>query len=141
MPPQQLLHALQPHAKFIITVSDPAARMYSDYYFLDDNLKPLRPGVAHSKSPQQFHSRVVTQINSFHACVNGYVSEMKKENGLFLDGFKNRRKEFNAPDNVDVSISNKQHPDFPLWFRASQMCAHDRHSFAVGGHGRIAIGT
>ena len=46
VPVPQLLREMQPDAKFIITVTDPVRRTYSDYYFLDDNRKvrdPTRP--------------------------------------------------------------------------------------------------
>lgn len=45
IPPVQLIREIQPHAKFIITLNDPVKRMYSDYYFLEDTLKPVRPGI------------------------------------------------------------------------------------------------
>ena len=34
VPIPQLLREMQPFAKFIVTISDPVQRMYSDYYFL-----------------------------------------------------------------------------------------------------------
>jgi hypothetical protein len=40
-PPPQILRQMQPNARFVVTAADPVKRMYSDYYFLDDNLKPV----------------------------------------------------------------------------------------------------
>ena len=34
IPIPQLVREMQPHAKFIVTLSDPVSSMYSDYYFL-----------------------------------------------------------------------------------------------------------
>ncbi len=34
IPIPQLVREIQPHAKFIVTLTDPVSRMYSDYYFL-----------------------------------------------------------------------------------------------------------
>jgi hypothetical protein len=119
VPPAQILREMQPHAKFLITLSDPVQRMYSDYYFLDDSLKPVdmmnrqRRGhdkadatAVHQKSPQEFHTRAVAQVSQFQQCVR------------------------------DVELENKE----VGWFRASQICAHDRKKFGVGGWGRLNIG-
>ena len=40
-PIPQIIRMMQPNAKFILTVADPVRRLYSDYYFLDDNLKVM----------------------------------------------------------------------------------------------------
>ena len=76
IPPSQLIREIQPQAKFIITITDPVKRFYSDYYFLGDDLRPVfRPGNrggSHSgnpnqdKSPQQLHERVIDQIDLFN---------------------------------------------------------------------------
>ncbi|CAM9315102.1 unnamed protein product, partial [Ectocarpus fasciculatus] len=54
IPAPQIIREMQPNAKFLITLSDPVNRMYSDYYFLDDSLKP--------KSPKEFHLRAEKQV-------------------------------------------------------------------------------
>ncbi len=118
IPPPQLIRELQPEALFLITLQDPVARMYSDYHFLDDSMRPhhlpksahLRNSnsniIADEKNPHIFHERVVKQVRAFRECVEG------------------------------VTQSNKTH----CWFRASQECAHDRSRFAVAGWGRLSIG-
>lgn len=113
VPSPQLIREIQPNAKFLITVADPVNRMYSDYYFLNDDLKPLRKGTPNTKSPDEFHERVSEAINNFKKCV--------EETSLSY---------FNAQSDSDKG----------LWFRASQICAHDRHKFSKGGHGRLGIG-
>jgi len=37
--------------------------MYSDYYFLEDNLRPVQPGPT-TKSALQFHGRAAVQVGS-----------------------------------------------------------------------------
>lgn len=49
--------------RFIITLTDPIKRMYSDYYFLEDNLRPVQPGPT-TKSALQFHGRAAVQVGS-----------------------------------------------------------------------------
>lgn len=58
----QLIRELQPQAKFLLTLSDPVRRMYSDYYFLNDNLLPVYNTAAsdYTKSAQEFHLRSKT---------------------------------------------------------------------------------
>ena len=74
IPPPQIIREMQPNAKFLITLSDPVKRMYSDYYFLDDSLKPvenlkrdhkrgLRDQRIHEKSPEEFHERATLQVS------------------------------------------------------------------------------
>ena len=110
----QLLKEVQPNTKFVVTISDPANRLYSDYNFLNDDLRPVRPDGQSSKSPEEFHQRVVKQINDFKECITKESSKIGN----------------------DPAAPVKS----PLWFRASQVCAHDRQRFAKGGWGRISIG-
>lgn len=112
VPTPQLLRELQPDAKFIITLNDPVRRMYSDYYFLHDSLKPLRPGMHHNKSGEEFHHRAVQQVEAFEECVRGYTTRLKGAHGLAF--YKN------FADAVQVPPV-KGDPDFPIWFRAAQM--------------------
>ena len=114
IPPPQVIRELQPNAKFIITLTDPVHRMYSDYYFLGDNLMPVRPGGGNTKSPEEFHERAARQVQHMTACVESELAAMPGGGGSAAGS--------------------------PLWFRASQMCAHDRHALAVGGWGRLSIG-
>ena len=81
IPTPQLLREMQPDAKFIITLTDPVRRMYSDYYFLHDNLKPLRVNMLHNKSAEQFHERVAKQVSEFNSCVKVYVDKLRPQLG------------------------------------------------------------
>ena len=116
IPPPQIIREMQPDAKFIITMSDPVKRTYSDYHFLGDDLKPVHQGppgkgrhadyvennAPSKKSAREFHERTVSQISDMKACIEA----KSEQNG---------------------------------WFRASQICAHDRHKFGIGGWGRMSI--
>ncbi|KAI8520556.1 Carbohydrate sulfotransferase 15 [Branchiostoma belcheri] len=54
-----LLRAVQPHAKFILTIRDPAERLYSEYlYFTHDK-----------KSAAKFHEDVIIAVDIFNACL------------------------------------------------------------------------
>jgi hypothetical protein len=64
---------MQPNAKFIITLTDPVRRMYSDYNFLDDNLLPATE--LSVKSAAEFHERAVAQIDGMAQCLKGYNLE------------------------------------------------------------------
>eukprot|EP01038_Epipyxis_sp_PR26KG_P008159 gene8159-11043_t len=128
IPPPQIIREIQPNAKFILTLSDPVQRMYSDYYFLGDNLRPVRPdeeGNNNEKSARQFHDRVLYQTNEFRKCVDNNKSFLE-------DIIREKQEEF-----LDLSNSKMKNQ---IFLRASQVCAHDRHRFAVGGWGRISIG-
>ena len=109
--------------------------MYSDYYFLHDNLKPLRPGMAHNKSAEEFHYRVTRQIDEFDACVSSYILDIesrfpnvavRKHKGsgnksaghhtsyLFFEG--------NGPTlHLSDPVTHRNNARFPLWFRSAQM--------------------
>lgn len=171
VPPQQLLREIQPDAKFILTLADPVRRMYSDYYFLEDNLRVVRPGGATSKSAQQFHDRAVEQVETFRLCVKNYVQTLRADVASHHYVIPNSDSDILTA--VKDSLPLEYHDVLPLWFRASQMyvtfrspvllfvirmltvvvrwfvvcvfhrvfrCAHDRHAFGVGGHGRLSIG-
>ena len=84
IPPPQILREMQPDAKFIITMSDPVKRTYSDYHFLGDDLKPVMQGpppgnrgrkkdnhhfessTPSTKSAQEFHDRTT---NIYQVCL------------------------------------------------------------------------
>jgi hypothetical protein len=115
---------LQPQAKFILTLCDPVKRMYSDYYFLDDNLRPVRPGKgqiaapgATEKSARQFHERVVAQVNGFTECVNAYME-------ILVPQYEAQKRVPPSPS-MDIGLlglKDPLHRQYPqLWFRASQM--------------------
>ena len=101
IPPAQMIRELQPNARFIIVLSDPVKRLYSDYYFLSDNLKPVavnkRDGneeEVSGKSPAEFHDRVVSQIAQFNDCVAYYSKSLVEEStqaaGNHADSGSNR---------------------------------------------------
>ncbi len=133
VPIPQLLREIQPNAKFVITLSNPTNRMYSDYYFLGDDLRPVsgprRPRKEHDessvdseqtkgeeKSAVNFHARAKRQIDDFENC-------MVKQN-------------VTNSENIKIFKGKK----YAEWLRASQICAHDRKVFGVGGTGRLSIG-
>jgi hypothetical protein len=133
IPAVQIIRELQPFAKFLVTLSDPVKRMYSDYYFLGDNLKPMAINMKNGedqelepKTAQNFHNRVLRQVEEFKMCVESTVSDMKAH-GITGAG------------NADSLVLQYEEGGV-IWFRASQMCAHDRHRFGVGGSGRLSIG-
>jgi hypothetical protein len=83
IPIVQFIRELTPFAKFLVTLSDPVKRMYSDYYFLDDNLKPVAVNLKNGEDDQEpksavnFHNRVVKQIAEFNMCVEGTINDLK----------------------------------------------------------------
>lgn len=148
VPPAQILREMQPNAKFIITLQDPVKRMYSDYFFLDDNLQVHDTNVKKrsfraEKSPADFHNRAEKQINRFKKCVseqlirgfgvNAALREYSTKLGSLLH--KIIREGVQMESYLDVEKLLLQH-----WFRASQACAHDRHLFGLAGWGRLSIG-
>ncbi len=116
---------MQPDAKFIITLNDPVRRMYSDYYFLHDNLKPLRVNMVHNKSADEFHERVTKQVNEFNSCVRVYMDLLKPQlKKLTTDSDSGNK--INSGNNTmrfDMPLLNLQPGDemFPIWFRSAQM--------------------
>ena len=129
IPPTQLLREMQPDAKFIITLNDPVRRMYSDYYFLHDNLKPLRVNMMHNKSADEFHERVTKQVNEFNSCVHMYMNFLKPQlKKLTTDtniggSSSNKMNSGNNTIRLDMPHLNLQPGDemFPIWFRSAQM--------------------
>ncbi|XP_019616722.1 PREDICTED: carbohydrate sulfotransferase 15-like [Branchiostoma belcheri] len=57
-----LLHAVQPHAKFILTLRNPTDRLYSEYLFFSG-------GFRYNKSLTDFHKRVNLAIGIFTNCL------------------------------------------------------------------------
>jgi hypothetical protein len=204
IPTPQLIREIQPQAKFLITLANPIHRMYSDYYFLNDDRKvakhspkpksggSMRRGVTSSslspseKSPAQFHERVIQQVSGFHQCIETILETSPLYQTLttpspssfssskthdsnnnthvdspppgvrkyfpFLTNFTNQLSNLissAASSASTTSSSSSQGHLFPFkmppsliheWFRASQICAHDRHQFGVAGYGRLTIG-
>ena len=137
IPPPQIIREMQPDAKFVITLTDPVKRHYSDYYFLDDDRSVVRPGagtVSH-KSAKAFHDRCVQQVEDMKECIQEQVDEL-------VVAEKKKRKEFSTKPDEDVShgLEEAGAVGHPYWFRASQICAHDRHRFGLAGWGRLSIG-
>eukprot|EP01039_Chlorochromonas_danica_P003690 gene3690-4037_t len=135
IPPPQILRLMQPQARFLVTLSDPVHRFYSDYYFLGDDLRPVADS-SDEKSSQQLHGRTVSQVKAFTACVDHYVEVLRRKAAPFLNGSLSASI---AEENI-ASLPAQYRGQFPYWVRASQMCAGDRIQFARGGWGRIAIG-
>jgi ankyrin repeat protein len=166
IPPPQLIreiHSGQKRApKFLITLTDPVKRLYSDYYFLNDDLKPVRPNSASAssshKSAEQLHERVKKQIGDWDSCIESYLRRLvpqyrekqkkNKKNKVGKEGEKEGgeeeaegKRESLLLREFPVTLVNPTYRTyFPLWFRSAQACAHDRHVFGKGGWGRLNIG-
>lgn len=106
-----MIREMQPHAKFLITINDPVKRMFSDYYFLMDNMKPIRPDEKdETKSSQQFHQRSELQVSQFRQCVQERSTEMQRTGAAkVVDG---EEQGLTARDYEEGGVG---------WFRASQM--------------------
>jgi hypothetical protein len=112
IPPAQLLRELQPNARFVLTLNDPVQRLYSDFHFLGDNLKPVNsnPANSYDKSAKALHDRVVSQVSRFQQCVDQYMHLLLTMNST------------REVPRLTLNLSNafyEQHSS--LWFRASQM--------------------
>jgi hypothetical protein len=187
IPPAQLIREIQPQAKFLITLANPIHRMYSDYYFLNDDRKvakhgpkpkskgSMRGSYSSEKSPAQFHERVIQQVSTFHQCLEDILdtsvlyrslsssypsppsssATWKNDSTIVDQPSLVVRKYFPFLTNITNQLSNfvttssrsQPLPSFHVapeiireWFRASQVCAHDRHKFGVAGYGRLGIG-
>lgn len=115
----QLLQNIQPNAKFLITLSNPTNRMYSDYHFLADDLRPVkRPGGVPSdmpvKSPEHFHERVVSQIEGMKQCIHDNMHRRR----VAANGYANSL-DAEAHDHYSKTVPKAD--DRMGWFRASQM--------------------
>eukprot|EP00605_Chrysophyceae_sp_TOSAG23-4_P001429 GSChrysophyteH1.ASY1.ANO1.1557.1 assembled CDS len=94
VPIPQILREMQPSAKFIITLSDPVNRMYSDYhhrYLENGNVEKSE------KSAKEFHARALEQVENFRKCLHDNGSDIKRS----------------LPKDEDV---------LGIWIRASQIC-------------------
>ena len=149
IPTPQIIREMQPAAKFILTLSDPVKRLYSDYYFLDDNLRVHRPGAqgeGGGKSAEQLQDRVAQQIAAFEACVKEGMGTVRAAGNGGSGGSGDAEEEGakgvaqNDTARGDSKHTQQSEADKIAWFRASQVCAHDRHRFAQAGWGRLAIG-
>ena len=115
IPAPQIIRELQPNAKFIITLSDPVQRLYSDYYFLEDDRSVVKQNRINSniksstKSAKAFHGRVVEQIDQMQSCIEEEMSSL-----LSTGRVKNKENE----ENKEVEGTEVGGPN---WFRASQM--------------------
>lgn len=96
---------MQPDAKFIVTLSDPVQRLYSDYHFLEDDRSVSRQGAngKNTKSAYTFHTRAEEQINTMKKCIRDEITVMSNSEG-------------NEDLKGDVYSEGS-----PQWFRASQM--------------------
>ena len=103
---------MQPNAKFIITLSDPVQRLYSDYYFLEDDRSVVKQrnlsGKVSTKSAKAFHERSLQQINQMKTCIQEEVTRLLRDSGV------------NSQD-VKGKEAAAMQTGSPYWFRASQM--------------------
>ncbi|TNN03443.1 hypothetical protein fugu_000472 [Takifugu bimaculatus] len=60
---QDFVHALQPHARFIVMLRDPVERLYSDYLYF---------GIS-NKSAEDFHEKVSESLQLFEGCLTEYT--------------------------------------------------------------------
>ena len=110
IPAPQIIRELQPNAKFIITLSDPVQRLYSDYYFLEDDRSVVKQNRINSnvrsstKSAKAFHGRVVEQIDQMQSCIQDEMSTLLSNSGVK-----------NEVNEKETEVGG------PNWFRASQM--------------------
>ena len=97
---------MQPNAKFIITLSDPVQRLYSDYHFLDDDRSVVRPSSRSQslKSASAFHQRALEQVTTMRECIREKIQEILP----YEKGSGSRS------DNHNLNAD-------PHWLRASQM--------------------
>ena len=140
IPPPQILRELQPEARFLLTLSDPVRRTYSDYNFLNDDrtvavVRPGRrrdasvptapiPGVGVEavnntpKSPQQFHERIKQQIFEFNTCVTDTTRMLKlKLKKGSAGGTEQEGGLHEVPGHKGDIVEGVN----GVWFRASQM--------------------
>jgi hypothetical protein len=179
LPPPQIIRAITPHAKFLVTLSNPVNRMYSDYHFLNDDLHladksvhktktksksrggGLRggkggggensielPDPLSEKSPEIFHERAVQQVRDFRQCVAGHMNSSQHLDTLSdssgatasaMAAFSGAKGGEEVRELAGMSKELKQ-VVLGRWFRAAQICAHDRHAFGVAGWGRLSVG-
>ena len=164
IPTPQIIREITPKSKFLITLSNPVDRMYSDYYFLNDDRhladNPRRGGLRGSKkknsasetidslankSPEKFHERALQQVKNFRTCVSNqmnsstYMSSVTGDAAAAIETFLNA--DFGHETKLLVGMSSDvREVVVGRWFRAAQICAHDRHSFGAAGWGRLSIG-
>lgn len=116
-PVPQLLRALVPTAKLIVTLAEPARRSYSDYWFLTER-GVVRPDFGDSKpqhhpeqSPEDFDAKMRIDTQAMELCFDRF-----------------------SEDDTNV------HDQFGWPLVAVQRCAYDRYHFGRNGRGRIAVG-
>eukprot|EP00058_Branchiostoma_floridae_P020358 XP_002605848.1 hypothetical protein BRAFLDRAFT_90833 [Branchiostoma floridae] len=69
-----LLQAVQPHARFILTIRDPTERLYSEYLYFTHG----------DKSAASFHDNVIVAMDGFNNCLkNNSVRSCTYEPNLF----------------------------------------------------------
>lgn len=116
-PVPQLLRALVPSAKLIVTLAEPARRSYSDYWFLTER-GVVRPEFGDSKpqhhpeqSAEDFGAKMLVDTRAMELCFD----------------------RFSQDDSI-------VHDQFGWPLVAVQRCAYDRYHFGRNGRGRVAVG-
>ena len=206
VPIPQLLRQMQPNARFLLTLAEPVKRMYSDYYFLDENrmthsqnehpqAKAKRSAMknrhtkggkgkgkgkkgqkgldanqnadvntasasgqithtdtygvsksvlglgADTKSAIDFHKKAEHAVEQFRLCVS--KESQRISSSLSVVGLSSSSSSSSSSVEVHTAEKEKREKEKEggsVWFRASQVCAHDRATFGRAGHGRLAIG-
>ena len=96
-------------------MSDPVQRLYSDYYFLEDDRSVVKQnrgnfqGRISTKSAKAFHDRSVEQINLMRSCIQDVMTQLLRSNGVKSEG------------NKEIDTADAMKTGSPYWFRASQM--------------------
>ena len=112
IPAPQIIREMQPNAKFIITLSDPVQRLYSDYYFLEDDRTVVKQrnllGKVSNKSAKAFHERSLKQIDRMKTCIREEVARLLRDDG-------------GSSQDMETKEAAAMQTGSPYWFRASQM--------------------
>ena len=114
------MRELQPSAKFIITLSDPVQRLYSDYYFLEDNGSVARQNVhvSTTKSAQALHRRVLEQLRDMEKCIEQSIEDILTRSQGEDHDQDTDKKESGTGTNSGMGPGIVGDG---VWFRASQM--------------------
>lgn len=118
LPPPQVIRLMQPAARFIVTLTDPVRRFWSDYWFIGDDLKPVQGDSG--KGAKELHERAVQQVQGFKGCVDRYIDLMAVKG----DAWKGLGSRISG---LDAKYKDK----LPQWIRASQMYAHPSSSCSM----------
>lgn len=111
VPVPQLHFAMVPEARLIVSLAEPARRMYSDYWFLTAKGVAGRRGTPKEhQNADDFHTKALADVHAMDLCFD-------------------RRAGGASPEK----------PEFKWPLAATQFCAYDMTHFAKNGRGRMAV--